>query len=131
MNFGTASCSCKWCLKSIPKPKRNFVKVLSYTHIHLPREIFPHSYPRAQKEQVFLKLTTIFISITRDIYTKLLTFSENSVKMKVTSSWTLFVILLTSAVIFKQRFLHGREIMQYLQNFKCYDVDQSHFRKHL
>ena len=80
-----------------------------------------------KKKQVFLKLTVIFISAARDIYTKLLTFSENSVKIKVTSAWTFFVSLFTSPVISQQRLLHGKEIMQHLQNFKCYDVDRGPF----
>ena len=36
-----------------------------------------------------------------------------------------------SAVIFKQRFLHENEIVQYIWNYKCYDVNQGHFRKPL
>ena len=36
-----------------------------------------------------------------------------------------------SALICKQRPLYGNEVMQYLQNCKCYDVDQDHIRKHL
>ena len=38
-----------------------------------------------KKKQVSLKLTKFFISITRDIYTKLLTSSEGSVNNKVRS----------------------------------------------
>ena len=38
------------------------------------------------KEQGFLKLATFFISATRDIYTNLLKFSENSVKIKARSA---------------------------------------------
>ena len=52
-------------------------------------------------------------------------------KIKIRSHWTLFVILLTSAVICKQRLLHGNEIMQYLQNCKCYNVDEEHSKKSL
>ena len=47
------------------------------------------------------------------------------------SLWALFKILLMSAVICEQRFLHENEIVQYLQNCKCKDVDQGHFRKPL
>ena len=50
-----------------------------------------------------MKLATIFISSTRGIFIKLLAVSESSIKIKVRSHWTLFAILLTSA-IFKQRF---------------------------
>ena len=42
------------------------------------------------------------------------------------SRWVLFEILLTSAVIGKQRLLHENEIVQYLQNYKWWDVNQSH-----
>ena len=51
-----------------------------------------------------------------------------SIKMflKVRSHWTLFVILLTSAAICKQKFLHGNEIVQYLQNCKCKNVARDH-----
>ena len=44
---------------------------------------------------------------------------------------TFFQILLTSKVICKQRLLHEHKIGQYLQNWKCYDVYQGHFRKPL
>ena len=36
-----------------------------------------------------------------------------------------------SADICEQRLSHGNEVVQYSQNYKCYDVDQDHFRKHL
>ena len=39
--------------------------------------------------------------------------------------------MLTSAIIYKQRLLHENEIVQLLHNYKCYDVDQSRFRKPL
>ena len=45
--------------------------------------------------------------------------------------WILFEILLTSASICKQMFLHENEIVQYLQNCKYQDVNQDHFRKPL
>ena len=83
------------------------------------------------KETIFLELTTFSISTTRDIYTKLLTFSESSAKIKVRSGWTFFVILLMLAVICKQRLLRGNEILQSFRNYKCYDVEREHFRKHL
>ena len=44
--------------------------------------------------------------------------------MKVMSPWTLLVM---PAVIFKQRLLHEKEIMLYLQTYKYQDVNQSHF----
>ena len=48
-----------------------------------------------KKQQVFLKLPTFLISTIRDIYRKLLT------------------------VNCKQRLLHGNEMVQYFQNYKC------------
>ena len=42
-----------------------------------------HTTSFFKKKQVFLKLTAFFILITRDIYTKMLTFSENSQKINV------------------------------------------------
>ena len=62
----------------------------------------------------FYETSYIFISSTRRIFTKLLAVSESSIKMKVRSHWTLFVILLTSAVICKQKRLPGNEIAHYL-----------------
>ena len=53
-----------------------------------------------------MKLITFFISRTKQIYAKTLTVSESAFKMKVMSPWTLFELLLTSAVICKQRLLH-------------------------
>ena len=42
-----------------------------------------------------------------------------------------FQILLMSEVICKQRLLHEYKIGEYLQNCKCYDVYQGHFKKPL
>ena len=65
-----------------------------------------------------MKLAILFISTTRRIFTKLLDVSESSIKIKVRSDQTLFVILLTLAVIYKQRLLDRNEIVQYLHNSK-------------
>ena len=51
---------------------------------------------------------------SRYLFIKLLAFSESLTKTKVKLHWTL--ISLTSAVICKQNFLHGIEIVQYLWN---------------
>ena len=40
-----------------------------------------------------------------------------------------FGILLTAAVIWKQRLLHKNEIVQYRQSYKYEKVNQGHFRK--
>ena len=55
--------------------------------------------------------------------------SERTFKIKVTSSWTVFKILLTSAVIFILKSLHGKEIVQYFQNYRRHEVDQGHSKK--
>ena len=55
------------------------------------------------KKKCFMKLATFFISSTKRIFTKLLSVSESSVKVKVGSHWAHFLILLTSAVICKQQ----------------------------
>ena len=43
----------------------------------------------------------------------------------------LFEILITSAIICKQRFLHENEIVQLLKNYKYEDVNHGHCRKPL
>ena len=78
-----------------------------------------------------MKLKTFFISSTRCIFTKLLGISESSIEIKVRSHRTLFVISFASAFICKQRLLHRNEIVQYLENCKCYNDGQDHFRKPL
>ena len=59
---------------------------------------------------------TFFISRTKQIDVKAINISESTFKIEAISTWTLFEILLTSAVICKQRLLHENEIVQYLQN---------------
>ena len=78
-----------------------------------------------------MKLATFFISSTRRIFKKLLAVPESSIKVKAKSQLTLFVILLTSVLTCKQRLLDDYEIVQYLQNCKCYNLGQDHFRKPL
>ena len=55
--------------------------------------------------------------------------SQRIFKIKVTPPWTVFIILLTSAVICVERVLDRKEIAQYLQNYKRYEVDQGHSKK--
>ena len=76
-----------------------------------------------------MKLTKFVISENKQIYVKTLTVFERTFKMKVMSAWTFFELWLTSAVISTQRLLHKNEIAQYIQNFKCQDINQRHFRK--
>ena len=51
--------------------------------------------------------------------------SERPFKIKVRSRRTVFEILLTSVVISIKRVLHGKKIVQNLQNYKRHEVDQS------
>ena len=67
--------------------------------------------------KVHIKLTIFFISKTKQICAETLTVSESTFKLKAMSRWTLFEILLTSAVTCKQRFLHVNKILQILQNY--------------
>ena len=60
-----------------------------------------------------MKLAARFISSTRYIFTKLLTVSKISIKIKIMLPQALFVIQLTSAVLCKQRFLHRKKFVQY------------------
>ena len=78
-----------------------------------------------------MKLTTFFISAAWQVLTKLLAVYESPIKLKVRLHWALLVTLLISAVICKQRLLYGNEIVQYLQNSKCYKISKDHFRKTL
>ena len=89
-----------------PKPNRQYVKKLNCVYIHLCRDMFLQSWVWAssliseKRQQVLLKLKTFYTSTTRDIYTKLLTFSESLVEVKM----TFFVILITSTVICNKDF---------------------------
>ena len=64
-------------------------------------------------------------------FTKILAVAESSIKIKVRLHWTLFVILLTSTVICKQRLLHENEIIAKLIDARCTSKFQGHFRKPL
>ena len=56
-----------------------------------------------------MKLTTFFISETKQIYAKALTVHESTFKVKAMLPWISFEILLASAVICKRIFLHKNE----------------------
>ena len=55
--------------------------------------------------------------------------SERTFVIKVRLHWTVFQILFTSAIMHIERVLHGKEIAQYLQNYKGHEFDQGHSRK--
>ena len=119
MIAGTAPFSCKVHLKSITqfpvfwetlkKSQTIYIYIYVKTYLRTVAHVQAASFSVIKG---FLKLTTFFISTTRDIYTKLLTFSESSVNIKVTPRWAFFVILFTPAAINRQRLLHGNKVMQ-------------------
>ena len=55
--------------------------------------------------------------------------SERTFTTKVMSRWTVFEILLASAVICILRVLHGKVIVQHLQNHKRHEIDQGYSKK--
>ena len=78
-----------------------------------------------------MKLTIFFISRTKQICAKTLAVSESPFKLKTMWSWTLSEILFASAVICKQRLLSGNRTVQCIQNCKCQDINQGHFKNSL
>ena len=54
--------------------------------------------------------------------------SERTFKIMVRLRWTVFEILLCLQIC-AFRVLHGKEIAQYLQNYKRDEFDQGHSRK--
>ena len=48
-----------------------------------------------------MKLTTFSVARTKHNSARLITDSESTIKINVTSGWSLFLILLTSTVIYK------------------------------
>ena len=72
---------------------------------------------------IYLKYWRYLLKIVKNVF-------ERSVKIKVRSPWTFLVILFPSAVICKQSLLYGNKTVQHCQNYKCYGVEQDHFRKH-
>ena len=55
--------------------------------------------------------------------------SEGTFKMKVRLYGTFFKISLTSAAIWIYIIMHGKEIAQYLENYKHHEVNQGHSKK--
>ena len=78
-----------------------------------------------------MRLTTLFVSRTKQIYAKTLTVLERQFKIYSILLWMFSKILLTSTVICKQTCSHKNEIKQYLQNYKFQNVNQGNFRKPL
>ena len=61
-----------------------------------------------------MKLTTCSVAKTKHNKGKLITDSKSTTKIDVRPDQALFLILLMSAVIYKQRFMHGNKTVQYL-----------------
>ena len=76
-----------------------------------------------------MKLTTFYISETKQKYAKTLTVPESMFRIKVMLPLTLSEIVLNLAVICKKKFLHKNEIVQYLPNYSYQDVNQDDFKK--
>ena len=82
-----------------------------------PFRIVRHSYAVSLSTKVCLdKINNIFNSKTKVIYLNPLIVYKSKLKIKVMSPWKFFLIMLTSAVICKQRRLHENEIEQLLHN---------------
>ena len=61
-----------------------------------------------------MKLTIFSTAKTTKNQTKPISDSESTSKIKVSSPWASFKVLLTSAVISISNVLHGNEVVQYL-----------------
>ena len=60
-----------------------------------------------------------------------LTVSEGRFELKAISRWTIFRNFCSISSYLQTKTSHENEIAQYLQNYKCQEVNQSHFRKPL
>ena len=76
----------------------------------------------------YFKNGKIFMKMTIANFLTLLVWNV-SVCFRIFMQLRFPVILLTSAVISRQRLLYGNEVAQYLQNCKYYNIGQDHFRK--
>ena len=78
-----------------------------------------------------MKIATLFLAKTIESYVKWMLDSEKTFKINERLPWTVLEILLMSAIICIEKVLHGNEIVQHLQNYKCHEFDQGHSRKFL
>ena len=85
--------------------------------------------PRFCENSFYVKLTTFSRANNIKFGTKMTTDSERSLKMMVRSRWTVFEILLMSAVIRIWKIWHENETTRYLENYKWHKLDQDHFGK--
>ena len=77
-----------------------------------------------------MKLITLFLAKNTKNYEKRMLNSGKTFKIKVSSCWTVFKISLCQQ-LFEFKVLHGKEIAQYLQNYKCHEVEQGYSEKFL
>ena len=77
-----------------------------------------------------MKLTSFFISETKQIYAKKLTVSESTFKIKAVLPYS----VTSRNFVYVRSYLQtktfaGNELVQYLQIYKYQDVNQVHLRK--
>ena len=77
-----------------------------------------------------MKLTSFFISETKQIYAKKLTVSESTLKIKAVLPYS----VISRNVIYVRSYLQTKtfaenELVQYFQIYKYQDVNQDHLRK--
>ena len=56
---------------------------------------------------------------------------ETKLKIKIATLWTFFPNYAYVSSFLQTKNLHENEIVQLLYNYKCYKIDQNHFRKPL
>ena len=81
-----------------------------------------------REKPFYVKLTFSTTKETKN-ETKPVDNSESKSNIKVRSRWTVFPILLMSAVTCVEKVVHGNETVQYLQNKKCHEVNKDHSRR--
>ena len=84
--------------------------------------------PRFQYKRNFMKLTIFSVARTKDNQAKLITDSESFTRINVRSCWAIFLILLTSAAIHKQRLSNiiktTKAIILFIKFIKFYLIHQ-------
>ena len=74
-------------------------------------------------------INVFFYLRNKHILTKVFRFSESTTKIKITLRRVFFLILLTSEAISQLKFLHGKEVAQYLLNYQCCRLHLPDFEK--
>ena len=77
-----------------------FYETFPHVHVFLSSLVF--------NKTIFYEIRNFLILSAKAIFIKVLSVSKSLMKIKVTLHWKLFVILLISAVISKQRLLHEK-----------------------